>query len=1145
MAPAKDAAASLDLLTRSASASAPANGGGGERERTREEGEDDGRRRGRGRSSRSDDANASAKTPRKGLARLKGGAKKPPASPSTPAPTTTPGGPHRPRRSSGKAKAKAKGGDGRGNTPTSSSSSSRRDGRGKGGGGGGGRRRFDEFLPASDVALGVMDGELFTGKIRVNPRRRHEAYVSVEGFPPTADVKLEGFRAQNRVIEGDVVVIRLDDVSAWPGLDDRGGGASGERNRRRRRGGASGGGDGGGASPPPDSPSTAVEDEDEDEDEDGWDDAEDDGAGDDDVDDGVDDGVDDDVVQSEDEDDDVAEASKFTYRQDYGVRAACEKLRAASMDAPPPRRPPALETLADAAASGGPGGTPLRPTGRVVAVLEKSPKRDVVIGYVDVVDVEGGGGGGKTSSPKFAGNVPMLRLHPVDARLPFMSVEMSPKLLPPEIASQARERGLGKLKNALVSAKITRWSAGMVYPHAALIEILGEANALETVTAALIAEHAILGPDDFSADAIACLPEVPERASGERWEVPSEERATRRDFTKVRVASIDPPTARDLDDALHATMRDDGVLVVGVHIADVSHFVTPNSALDKEAGRRATSTYFVQKVMPMLPRLLCDDLCSLNPGVERLTFSVEWEMTPDGVVLSEWFGRGVIRSCAKLDYGTAQSVIETLDDETLGGEDDKAAAAAAVLTAAAADASGPVEVAAADANDPGAWDPRAVAETIGLLSRAARGMRARRFQNGALRLDQSKLSFELDAAGQPSSAAAYVTREANQLVEEFMLLANTTVATFIASAYPDGALLRCHPEPDERKVKQLETFAAERGLRVDASSSGALHRSLTALRASNPDGYEVAKLLATLPMQLARYFCTGKQDEETWGHYALAFERYTHFTSPIRRYPDVVVHRLVAAALDAGFKGRRANRSDDGDGVRSSAGPVVDAEAAAVARGVPNANVLHVVAERCNERKLAAKAAQEGAMHAYLCAFLRTTPKVVSGIVRAVGKKYLLAYVPTYGMEVRVRLEGLRRLRVTQEDNSDGGDAAPLSVTIAFDERNHGGGGADADVLATANDDGVSRAERKKATRAARGIRGRFLNATETEEATLGTIAAMRVMERFASPGDDDDDDDATDDVFGCGTGPCVLPVTLRPIDRCCLLLTAKVRSIH
>jgi DIS3-like exonuclease 2 len=560
----------------------------------------------------------------------------------------------------------------------------------------------------------------------------------------------------------------------------------------------------------------------------------------------------------------------------------------------------------------------------------------------------------------------------------------------------------------------------------------------------------------------------------------------------------------------------------------------------------------------MLPRLLCDDLCSLNPGVERLTFSVEWEMTPDGVVLSEWFGRGVIRSCAKLDYGTAQRVIETLDDEKIGGDELKAAAAADILTAAAADASGPVKVGAADVDDPGAWDPRAVAETIGLLSRAARGMRARRFQNGALRLDQSKLSFELDASGQPSSAAAYVTREANQLVEECMLLANTTVATFIASAYPDRALLRCHPEPNERKVKELETFAAERGLGVDASSSGALHRSLTALRAYNPDGYEVAKLLATLPMQLARYFCAGKQDEETWGHYALAFARYTHFTSPIRRYPDIVVHRLVAAALDAGFKGRANSNSTDG--VRSSAGPVVDAEAAAVARGVPNANALHFVAERCNERKLAAKAAQEESMHAYLCAFLKRTPKVVSGIVRAVGKKYLQVYVPTYGMEVKVRLEGLRRLLVTQEENENGNGnrngnggggetaaAAPLSVTIAFDERIDGGG-ADADVLATANDDGVSRAERKKAMRAARGIRGRFLNTTETEEATLGTIAAMRVMDRFASPpapapgggGGDDDDDDATDDVFGCGTGPCVLPVTLRPIDRCCLLLTAK-----
>ena len=238
-----------------------------------------------------------------------------------------------------------------------------------------------------------------------------------------------------------------------------------------------------------------------------------------------------------------------------------------------------------------------------------------------------------------------------------------------------------------------------------------------------------------------------------------------------------------------------------------------------------------------------------------------------------------------------------------------------------------------------------------------------------------------------------------------------------------------------------------------------------------PDSYQVAKLLATLPMQLARYFCTGSQDQDTWGHYALATSRYTHFTSPIRRYPDVLVHRLVAAALEAGFGGRAnasgfnsdgnkstvdegggessigANKggkrkggkknkgSGEGNGIGGGGGrsPSNAAIAAAALRwGIPTTQQLHASAEHCNERKLAAKSVQDGSMHAYLCAFLKRRPACVSGIVRAVGRKFLCVFVPTYGMEVRVPLEGLRWLAVSQEEAKEKG-AAPLSVTITFD----------------------------------------------------------------------------------------------------------------
>ena len=266
-------------------------------------------------------------------------------------------------------------------------------------------------------------------------------------------------------------------------------------------------------------------------------------------------------------------------------------------------------------------------------------------------------------------------------------------------------------------------------------------------------------------------------------------------------------------------------------------------------------------------------------------------------------------------------------------------------------------------------------------------------------------------------------------------------------------------------------------------------------------------------MQLARYFCTGKQEEETWGHYALAMRRYTHFTSPIRRYPDVVVHRLVAAALDARYAGRRA----------VPPGPAA-ALAAADLHGLPDPETLHAVAQHCNERKLAAKAVQDGSSHAYLCAYLRRCPTVALGVVRAVGRKYLCAYAPAFGMEVRVPLDGQRHVAVTQTNGDEG---AAVSVTIVFDPRSN----VTAETLETAADPGIARAERKRAMRDARGITGRFLNTSEAEEAV--TEAVWRRVEREGGEAGEDDPLD-------CGAPPRALPTVVAPVQRVCLLLGAK-----
>ena len=806
-------------------------------------------------------------------------------------------------------------------------------------------------------------GALFTGAVRVNSRKRHEAYVSLDGFP--CDVLFDGFGAQNRAvrskqrlrsvtsprpgrrlcltarfcicvppqIDGDVVAFKLLPPDTWPAV------AKGQGDSAQR------------------SPGAAAAGEEETDVETGS------------------------PGGDCDDDEDCLE--------DTVAALALGDEEAVAPSPPPAGASSPVASLATlrAACVGPPG---RRPLGQVVAIWSPTPRREQLVGYLEApqgmatrsplaastqgkkgsppvtgamgaetpaTPPAGGGSASKATPPRDEAKW-FWRFTPADPRLPRFNVE--PGRLCPD-AFVAHEKGtLGK---TLFIGAFVRWSASASVPLARVAVALGEAGSIETETKALVAEYEL--PDyPFSDASLACLPQV--SRPGE-WTVPPQELQTRRDFREELVFTIDPPTARDLDDALSITQLPGGTgYRVGVHIADVSHFVIADSALDLEARGRATSTYLVQSVIPMLPRLLCEELCSLNPCVDRLTYSVVWHMDAEGNILEEWFGKGVIRSAAKLDYAVAQAVIDAADAGT-----DTQAPLNAFLAAKAAPAAPSSRMAAA------------ILQMHGL----AQKLRAARFVNGALRLDNPKLTFALDKeTGDPLEVKQYITGQSHQLVEELMLLANRRVAAFIAATVPQGALLRRHPPPDGRKMDELRVFSAKHGLDLDTSSSSALHASLSRLTRSRPEVAAVATLMVTKPMQLAHYFSTADvEDAALWGHYALAMDRYTHFTSPIRRYADLVVHRALSAAL-------------------LPAPPPGGAAALSPLLLLPK-ETLTQVASHCNTRKLVAKTAQEASAQVFLCAMLRAAPRLTRAHVLNTGPKFLHCFLPDYGFEVRVEVE--------------------------------------------------------------------------------------------------------------------------------------------
>ncbi|MEO0403600.1 MAG: ribonuclease R [Bacteroidota bacterium] len=386
------------------------------------------------------------------------------------------------------------------------------------------------------------------------------------------------------------------------------------------------------------------------------------------------------------------------------------------------------------------------------------------------------------------------------------------------------------------------WDNPKDSPVGSIAKVLGKPGENDVEMHAIMVEFGL--PYEFPEEVEAIAAQIPQ-------EITKEEIAKRRDMRKVTTFTIDPHDAKDFDDALSYQELENGNIEVGVHIADVSHYLPTKGILQDEAYKRATSVYLVDRTIPMLPEVLSNNLCSLRPKEDKLCFSAVFEMDELGHVKKEWFGRTVIHSDHRFTYEQAQDVIET-GKGTLSKE---------ILT----------------------------------LDKMAKAMRKRRMKKGGFDFSTEEVKFKLDDNGKPVGVYLKVMKDSNQLIEDYMLLANTKVAEFIGKKQkPKTFVYRIHDEPDSDKVMRLRDFAGRFGYKLPMPREGEVGKMITKLLKDTKDKpeEEVIKIMAIRSMAKAEY------STDNIGHYGLGFPHYSHFTSPIRRYPDVMVHRLLQKYLD-------------------------------------------------------------------------------------------------------------------------------------------------------------------------------------------------------------------------------------------------------
>ncbi|MFD1255416.1 ribonuclease R [Mucilaginibacter terrae] len=407
---------------------------------------------------------------------------------------------------------------------------------------------------------------------------------------------------------------------------------------------------------------------------------------------------------------------------------------------------------------------------------------------------------------------------------------------------------LNGAKNGMKAvAAITDWPPEAKNPIGRIKTILGVQGENDTEMNAILAEYGF--PLSFPAEVEHDAEEISDV-------ITKEEIAKRRDFRKVLTFTIDPFDAKDFDDAISYKKLDNGNFEVGVHIADVSHYIIPDSALDKEAYDRGTSVYLVDRVIPMLPERLSNGLCSLRPNEDKLCFAAVFEMNEEGHVISEWFGKTIIHSNRRFTYEEVQEVIETSEGDYV--------------------------------------------EEILKLNALAYKLRDAKFKNGAISFESKEVKFKLDETGKPIGVYVKERKDAHKLIEDFMLLANRKVAEFISKKGKGKKkytfVYRAHDSPNPETLGNFAQFAARFGYKINMKSDREIARSLNHLMA-DVEGKKEQNVLTQLAIRsMAKAVYTTKSSS----HYGLAFDHYTHFTSPIRRYPDVMVHRLLLHYLNGG-----------------------------------------------------------------------------------------------------------------------------------------------------------------------------------------------------------------------------------------------------
>ena len=529
--------------------------------------------------------------------------------------------------------------------------------------------------------------------------------------------------------------------------------------------------------------------------------------------------------------------------------------------------------------------------GEVIEIVQRF--RDEFVGTIQV-------------SPRFAFFVPDSNKMPIDFYIPLAKT-------------------LGAKDGQKVVARLTEWKDDAKNPNGEIIRVIGDAGEHETEIHSILEEYNL--PYEFDEDVEAESEAIPE-------EIPQSEIDKRRDMRDVLTFTIDPATAKDFDDALSVEWVD-GVLEVGVHIADVSHYVRPDTELDKEAYARGTSVYLVDRCVPMLPERLSNGVCSLKPHEDKLCFSAVFKLDNNGHVIDEWYGRTVIHSDHRFTYEEAQSIIEGFHVEG------------------------------------GTWlipKGQELSMAINSLDRLAKKMRKQRLTRGSISFDKHEVRFKLDENNKPVDIMFKVGKDSNKLIEEFMLLANRHVAKLLNDKKVP-MVNRAHDRPNEEKLESLKAFIAPLGYTIATNDPVEITRTLNQLL-QDVQGKPEANMIENLVVRTMQ-----KADYRTQniGHYGLGFKDYAHFTSPIRRYPDIMVHRILGRYLE----GKPAAKEEK-----------------------VNARCLHL-----SEREKKAQKAERDSIKYMQCIYMaERVGKVYKGIVTSVAE---------YGLFIEIeenKCEGLVRL---------------------------------------------------------------------------------------------------------------------------------------